>query len=292
MCVRTTSARGAVMHMPQAENTPESGGTITLRTSSSAPSAAPCMPPPPPPTSRAKSRGSRPRCTETSFSALIMLASASRMMPLASAATLVAERLAERLQRLARELGSHLQPAAEEVVGREHAGDELRVGDRGLGASAPVGGRARIGARALRADDDRAAGVDAGDRAAAGADLDDVDDRHHHRVARPVRAPLDAVLGRGRHRRVLDQRALRGRAADIEVDEVGLADALADPRRARDAARRARLDQRDRPRARRGEPSPCRRWTASRAAVRAARRRSAASPARPGSGRPPAARRR
>ena len=96
MCVRTTSARGAVMHMPQAENTPESGGTITLRTSSSAPSAAPCMPPPPPPTSRAKSRGSRPRCTETSFSALIMFASASRMMPLASAATLVAERLAER----------------------------------------------------------------------------------------------------------------------------------------------------------------------------------------------------
>ena len=75
------------MHMPQAEKTPESGGTITLRTSSSAPSAAPCIAAAAAADEQAKSRGSRPRRTETSLSALIMFASASRMTPLASAST-------------------------------------------------------------------------------------------------------------------------------------------------------------------------------------------------------------
>ena len=85
MCVRTTSTRGSVMHMPQAENTPESGGRSPCapRARRRAPRRA--SPPPPPPTSRAKSRGSWPRRTETSLSALIMFALASRMMPLAGA---------------------------------------------------------------------------------------------------------------------------------------------------------------------------------------------------------------
>ena len=118
MCVRTTSARGAVMHMPQAENTPESGGTITLRTSSSAPSAAPCIAA----AAAADEQGEVARVAAALHRDELQRADHVRVGQPDDAVgerlDAVAERLAERSQRLARELGSHLQPAAEEVVGR------------------------------------------------------------------------------------------------------------------------------------------------------------------------------
>ena len=56
--VWTRSSRGSVSSIPQAENTPERGGTTTFFTPSSAPSAAACMAPPPPQATSTKSRGS------------------------------------------------------------------------------------------------------------------------------------------------------------------------------------------------------------------------------------------
>ena len=60
---------------------------------------------------------------------------------------------------------------------------EIGIGHDGIGRAFAVAGRARIGAGAARADMQAAGAVDPGDRAAAGADLDDVDDRQLHRLS-------------------------------------------------------------------------------------------------------------
>ena len=60
--------------------------------------------------------------------------------------------------------------AAEEECGIEPAEREVRIGDRRLLAAAPVAGRSRDGACALRPDLEEAAGVDPSDRAAARPD--------------------------------------------------------------------------------------------------------------------------
>ena len=66
--------------------------------------------------------------------------------------------------------------AAQQVRG-DPAEDDVRVGDGGLVAAVRVAHRARVGAGRLRADLERALGGEPGDRAAAGADGDDVDHR-------------------------------------------------------------------------------------------------------------------
>ena len=157
-----------------------------------------------------------------------------------------AERAAEGAERLLGGGAADSERATQEVVGVEDARDELRVGDGGLGAAALVAGRAGLGTCALRANANGAAGVDPGDRAAAGADLDDVDDGHHHRVAGVVGAPANLVLGGRRDLAVEDQRALGSGAADVEVDDVGLAAAGADAGRPDQAGGGAGLDHRDR----------------------------------------------
>ena len=99
----------------------------------------------------------------------------------------------------ARALDVEADLAAEEVVGVEPAEHDVRVGDGRLGAAAPVADRAGVGARAPRADAQQPARVDPRDRAAARADLDEVDDRRPHRVA-GERQPADAGRPRGRRR--------------------------------------------------------------------------------------------
>ena len=54
--------------------------------------------------------------------------------------------------------------AAEEIVGIEPAEHDVGVGDGRLGAAAAIADRAGIGARAVRADLERADVVDPGDR--------------------------------------------------------------------------------------------------------------------------------
>ena len=144
--------------------------------------------------------------------------------------------------------------AAEEVPRVQPAEHEVRVRDRRLGAAAAVADRPRVGARALRPDAQEAARVDPGDRAAAGADLDEVDDGRPYRVAREghaadpgARMAADVVVLRHRRAAVLDQADLRGRAAHVEGEDVRTAERLPEVRRRDHARGRPRLDHEDRP---------------------------------------------
>ena len=94
------------------------------------------------------------------------------------------ERVCDGRERRSRPVDVERDLAAEEVVRVDASGDHVRVGHRRLRAAPPVAGRPGLGAGAARSDLERAGRVDPGDRAAAGADLDDVDDRHLDRVAR------------------------------------------------------------------------------------------------------------
>ncbi len=97
----------------------------------------------------------------------------------------------------------------------------------GLRATEAIGRRSRVGAGAGRPDLQRAARIDPGDRAAAGADLGQVDDRHADRMAGAVHPALgvggaaDFILGRHRDFVADDHAGLRRRAAHVEGDQVG-----------------------------------------------------------------------
>ena len=88
--------------------------------------------------------------------------------------------------------------------------------------------------------------VDPGDRAAAIADLDQIDDRHHDRIARRCPVALDPVVGHDLDPAVLDQRAFRRRAANVEREHVGLADQLSEFGRAPEARCGSGFDHGDR----------------------------------------------
>ncbi len=130
--------------------------------------------------------------------------------------------------RAGRGVNVEVELAAEERFGAEPAEHEVRVGDRRLLAAAAVRGWSRLGAGADRADAQRAARVDPGDRAAAGADLGQLDDRRADRVARATRragARLrdrpDVVLLGDLRRPAADEPDLGRRAAHVERDRVG-----------------------------------------------------------------------
>ena len=141
------------------------------------------------------------------------------------------------------------QVAAEQRLPVEIAQHDVGVADGGLGAAAAIADRARLRTGALRADLQRAAGIDPGDAAAAGADLGEVDDGHADRVAGAVQPAVDVavaahlVFGRHSHLAAGDQAGLRRRAAHVERDQVGPAELPADQRGGDDAGRRAGLDR-------------------------------------------------
>ena len=76
----------------------------------------------------------------------------------------------------------------------------------------------------MRADVELAEVVDPGDAAAALTDLHQVDDGNEDRIAGREAAALDPVVGDDPHLPAVDQRALGGGAADVERDDVRLAD--------------------------------------------------------------------
>ena len=130
-----------------------------------------------------------------------------------------AERLRDLLgQRLLAPLEIELHLAAEEAIGAEPAEHQVGVGDGRLGAAEAVADRARRGAGAFRADAQRVADLDAGDAAAAGADLLDVDHRHLHRQAGGIAA--DQRRAGHQHVALVDHAGLGGGAAHVEGDGI------------------------------------------------------------------------
>ena len=96
------------------------------------------------------------------------------------------ERQAERpgdvlADRFVRQRRVDRQVAAEEMLGIHAPEHHLGVGDRRLVAALGIAGGAGHRAGRARADAEGAAGIDIGDRSAAGADRVDVDHRHQHR---------------------------------------------------------------------------------------------------------------
>ncbi len=114
--------------------------------------------------------------------------------------------------------GGAVEPhgAVEKALGVDAPENEIGVGHDRVERALAVGGRPRIGTRALRPDMDAADGIAPGDRAATGADLHDIDDRELHRLARGFAADHIALFDRGRA--VGDQAGLGGGAAHVEAD--------------------------------------------------------------------------
>jgi hypothetical protein len=133
--------------------------------------------------------------------------------------------------------GVELDRAAGEIVGIELAEHEIGIGDRRPLAAAAIAGRAGLGPGAFRAGLDAAHRVDPGDRAAAGADLDHLDDRDGDRHARTLGEAIgagDLEGARRARRKVLDQADLGRRAAHVVGDD------LVQPKRRRCRPRRSR----------------------------------------------------
>ncbi len=84
MNVRALSSRRLVVASPYAQSTPGDGGTITGQLPSSFASAFACSGPAPPNATSAKSRESKPCCTDTSRSAPNMFSLTMSTMPAAA----------------------------------------------------------------------------------------------------------------------------------------------------------------------------------------------------------------
>ena len=118
-----------------------------------------------------------------------------------------------------RRVAVECQFAAQEHARSDPAERQIGVRHRGLGSAPSEGDRARVGARASRPDMKPAGVVDPGDRAATGADLDNVDHRAPDREAGLVAA--DEVGRMEAERAVANNRALGRRAPHVEGDQVG-----------------------------------------------------------------------
>ena len=150
--------------------------------------------------------GSLPFSTRCTRAAAAMLSTTTLWMPQAASST---ERpsgsATRRRSRACRGLEVERHAAAEEEAGIVVAEHEIGVGHRRLRAAHAVAGRTGVGARRMRADLEQADLVDRRDRAAAGADLDHVDDGRLDRQA--------GALGEAVHARRLPAsgRSRRGR---------------------------------------------------------------------------------
>lgn len=111
--------------------------------------------------------------------------------------------------------------AAEKTVDAQPAEHQIGVGDRRLLSAEAVAHRARLGAGALRTDTQRTTGLDAGDAAAAGADLLNVNHRHLNR--QPADIAADHRIAGHQHLTIMNNTGLGSGAAHIEGD--GAADA-------------------------------------------------------------------
>ncbi|GAB5460417.1 MAG: hypothetical protein HoeaKO_05080 [Hoeflea alexandrii] len=97
----------------------------------------------------------------------------------------------------------------------------------------------------MRADMQLGVVIDPGDGAAAIADFDQVDHRHHDRITRRGTIALNPIIGHDFDLAILDQRAFGSRPADIKRQHIVLADHLTEFRRTPEARGRAGFDHGD-----------------------------------------------
>jgi hypothetical protein len=105
-------------------------------------------------------------------------------------------------------------PAAEKARRIQISEHQIGVGDRRLVAAAPVAGGPGNRAGAFRTDMQNAAGIDPGDRAAAGADAGDVEAVQRDRVTGDAAAIYQGRLATG------DQRDVGAGSAHVERDQI------------------------------------------------------------------------
>ena len=195
---------------------PGVGGMRRRGIASSRASGEPCIGPAPPNGTSVRRRGSWPRSTETTRMPRAIVALATRRMPEAASIRSRPSGSAMRvtIACVAASASSVSSPPSLRIAA-EAAEHEIGVGDGRLRAAAAVAGGTRHRLGAARADPQRAALVDPRDRAAAGADRVDVDDRDadrdavERRLARHLRAAVEhqADVGAG--------------AAHVDRDDVG-----------------------------------------------------------------------
>ena len=144
------------------------------------------------------------------------------------------QRIGDLLDGRVRQITTQHHVAAELLHLGQITQHDVGIGHRRLRAAAVVRRRARIGARRLRTDAQRLGQLrHVGDRAAAGTDRADVDRRGTHRDVTDRRLATQARFA------ILDQRDVRGGAADVHREEVREACLNSYPQRARDATGRA-----------------------------------------------------
>src|SRR5579875_1004555 len=190
--------------MPQADNTAATRGTITRRRSSWRAMSVACSPAAPPKANNAKRRGSTPRRTETRRTPSAIVVLTRRWMPRAAA------------------MRSTPSAAA------------MRSTARSAAARSRLRRPPRKRAGAVRPDMEDAAAIDPRDRAATGADADDVEAAEGQALAGDL-----APLGEGGLARD-DQRNVGAGPAHVERDQIGFAEKARGMEGTGDAARRAR----------------------------------------------------
>ena len=236
--VLTKSWRRSATRQPSALVRPGRAGTSTSGMPSSRASATACSGPAPPKANSVKSRGSRPRASDTMRMAPAMCVLPSRITAAAASSTSMpsgsASFCAEHLAHLRHR---HRPRHGEQPLGVEPAQHQVGVGDGGLGAAAAVADGAGLGARRLRPDLQHARRIDGCNRAAAGADALHV---HHRHVDR--QAVGDGDLGGHLRHAAVDQRHVGRRAAHVVGDGVGHARLRQGRRRRHHARRRPRHD--------------------------------------------------
>ena len=147
--------------------------------------------------------------------------------------------LGEQRHGLARLAGVQPDVAAEEVVGRDVAKNDVGISDRGLHVALAVARRTGIGAGALGPDAEQAERVDRRDAAAARADAARVD--HLDRDAMLA----DPALGCRRHLAAPDRAHLEARPAHVDRDQLVADSGLGEVERRGGSRRRTRGEQID-----------------------------------------------
>ena len=139
-----------------------------------------------------------------------------------------------------------LDLATDEIAGIDSRQHQVGIRGRRLHAAPAIGHRPRHGPGAARPDVQLGVLIHPSNAAAAVADLHDVHNGRHDRIASRKPTALDHVLAGDFHPVVIDEGALRRGAADVEGDDVRFANQLAQGCRTENAARRPGLDHGDR----------------------------------------------